>query len=208
MEALLDLYEEPYDPKRPIVCLDERPCQLLREVREPLRMEPGRAQRLDFEYQRGGMAYVSMAFEPLAGWREIVVTERRRKQEFAEEVRHLAEEVYSSAEKIRLVVDNLSTHSPAAFYETFPPEVVRRLVRRVEFAYTPVHGSWLNMVKIELSVLVRQCLRRRLADVEALRREVEGWCKGRNRLGASVEWRFSTEDARTKLRKLYPSVEL
>jgi DDE superfamily endonuclease len=153
------------------------------------------------------MAYVSMAFEPLTGWREIVVTERRRKQEFAEEVRHLAEEVYLGAEKIYLVVDNLSTHSPAAFYEAFPPEIARRLTRRVEFVYTPVHGSWLNMLEIELSVLVRQCLRRRLADAEALRREVEAWCKGRNRLGASVEWRFRTEDARTKLRKLYPSVE-
>ena len=147
-----------------------------------------------------------MAFEPLAGRREIEVTERRRGKVFAEMVGHLAEEVYREAEKVRLVCDNLSTHTASAFYETFLAERAQRLARRVELVYTPVHGSWLNMVEIELSVLVCQCLGRRLADVETLR-EAQAWCEERNRLGASVDWRFTTDDARTKLRKLYPSIE-
>jgi hypothetical protein len=149
-----------------------------------------------------------MAFEPSSGRRWTRVTQRRRgKEEFAEMVGCLAEEIYPEAQKIRLVLDNLSTHTAAAFYETFPAEQARRLARRVEFVYKPVHGSWLNMVEIELSVLVRQCLRRRLADIETLRREVEAWERERNRLGASVDWRFATSDARIKLRSLYPPVE-
>ena len=208
MEAVLDLYEEPHDPLLPVVCFDERPCQLLAEVREPLPGGPGRPERRDHEYERRGMAHVLMAFEPLAGQREVEVTERRRDKEFAEMVGRLAEETYPHAERVRLVCDNLSTHTAAAFYETFPAERARRLSRRIEFVYTPVHGSWLNMVEIELSVLVRQCLKRRLADIETLQREVEAWSAERNRLGASVDWRFTTEDARVKLRKLYPSIEL
>jgi len=209
MEAVLELYEEPYDPKKPVVCFDERPCQLLAEVHEPLPIGAGRpVLRRDHEYERRGTAHVFMAFAPLTGWREVSVRERRRNREFAEEVRRLAEEDYLEAERIRLVLDNLSTHTAAAFYETFPPEQARQLARRVEFVYTPVHGSWLNMVEIELSVLVRQCLgKRRLADIEILRREVEAWEEERNRLGVSVDWRF-TADARTKLRKLYPSIEI
>jgi hypothetical protein len=208
MEAVLDLYEEPYDEKRPVVCFDERPCQLLAEVREePLAGKPGWPERRDHEYERRGMAHVLMAFEPLTGWRRTSVSERRRGKEFAQVVRRLAEDHYQEAEKIRLVCDNLSTHTAAAFYETFSPEVARRLARKVEFAYTPVHGSWLNMVEIEISVLVRQCLKRRLPDTETLRREVEAWAEERNRLGASVDWRFATFDARTKLRKLYPSID-
>ncbi len=207
MEEILDLYEESYDKKRPVVCFDERPCQLLAEVRDPLPVGPNRPERRDHEYERGGMANVLMAFEPLAGWRRAEVTERRRGREFAESVRYLAEEAYPEAEHIRLVLDNLSTHTAAAFYETFPPEQARCLARRVEFRYTPVHGSWLNMVEIELSVLVRQCLGRRLPDIETLRREVDAWQEERNGLGMSVAWRFTAADARTKLRKLYPSVE-
>ncbi len=207
MEAVLDLYEEPHDPLFPVVCFDERPCQLLADVLEPLPGGPGHLERRDHEYERRGMAHVLMAFEPLAGQREVEVTERRRGKEFAEMVGRLAEEVYPEAERIRLVCDNLSTHTAAAFYGTFPPERARRLARRVEFVYTPVHGSWLNMVEIELSVLVRQCLKRRLPDIEVLRREVAAWGAERNRLGASVDWRFTTAGARTKLRKLYPSVE-
>jgi hypothetical protein len=207
MEEVLDLYEEPYDPKRPVVCFDERPCHLLAEVREPLPMRPGLPERRDHEYERGGMAHVLMAFEPLAGRREIGVTERRRGKEFAEMVGRLAQEAYPEAEKIRLVCDNLSTHTAAAFYEAYPAERARRLARRVEFVYTPLHGSWLNMVEIEISVLARQCLRRRLPDIETLRREAQAWCRERNRAGASVDWRFATDDARTKLRKLYPSIE-
>ena len=207
MEEVLDLYEEPHHPRRPVVCFDERPCQLLAEVREPLVGKPGCPERRDHEYERRGMANVLMAFEPLSGWRRASVTERRRGREFAEEVRRLVEEDYSEAERIRLVVDNLSTHSAAAFYESFSPEVARHLARKVEFVYTPVHGSWLNMVEVEISVMVRQCLKRRIPDIETLGREVSAWCEARNRSKASVEWRFTAEDARTKLRKLYPSIE-
>lgn len=205
MEKVLDLYEEPYDPLRPVVCFDERPCQLLAEVTDSLPIAPGRPRRFDSHYERRGICHVLMAFEPLSGWRKVEVSERRRGREFARMVRHLAEENYPRAERIRLVCDNLSTHSAAAFYESFPPEVARSLMKRIEFVYTPVHGSWLNMVEIELSVLVRQCLGRRLPDVEPLRRETQAWCGERNRLGASVDWRFTTADARTKLRSLYPS---
>lgn len=207
MEEVLDLYEQPYDEKRPVVCFDERPCQLLAEVKEPLPGGPGRPERRDHEYERRGMAHVLMAFEPLTGWRRAEVTERRRGREFAEAVRYLLEEAYPHAERIRLVCDNLSTHTAAAFYQTFPAEQARRLARRIEFIHTPVHGSWLNVVEIELSVLARQCLGRRLPDIETLRREVDAWQAERNRLGASVDWRFTTADAREKLRKLYPSIE-
>jgi DDE superfamily endonuclease len=209
MEEILDLYEEPYDPKRPVVCFDERPCQLLAEVREPLlASKPGTPQRrVDFEYERRGMANVLMAFEPLKGRREMRVRERRRKLEFAEMMRHLIEDLYPEAERIRLVVDNLNTHSPAAFYENFSAQEARRMSKKIEFVYTPKHGSWLNMVEIELSVLVRQCLKRRLPDRQALEREARAWCEERNCLGTSVDWRFTTADARSKLRKLYPSID-
>lgn len=161
---------------------------------------------VDHECKRGGTANVHVAFEPLTGWRSVEVTEKRRKQEFAEQMRRLAEEDYPDAEKIRLVLDNLSTHTPAAFYEAFAPERARRLARRIEFVYTPVHGSWLNMAEISISALVRQCLsKRRMPDEGTLRREVEAWAEGRNRQGSSVEWRFTTEDARIKLRSLYPA---
>ena len=212
MEEVLDLYEEDYDPKRPVVCFDERPCQLLADVREPLAARPGGpgggARLLDHGYERGGTANAHVAFEPLTGWRRVEVTERRRKQEFAEQMRRIAEEDYPKAEKVRVVLDNLSTHTAAAFYEAFAPERARRLARRIEFCYTPVHGSWLNMAEIEISALVRQCLgKRRLPDVEALGRETKAWERERNRLGGSVAWRFRTEDARTKLRSLYPSAK-
>lgn len=209
MEAVLDLYEEPYDPKRPVVCFDERPCQLLADLREPTPVGTDRPARRDHEYERRGMAHVFMAFEPLTGcWRATSVRERRRGLEFAEEVRRLVEEVYPNAERLRLVVDNLSTHSPAAFYEAFAPEFARLLSRKVQFVYTPTHGSWLNTVEVELSVLARQCLgKRRIPDAETLEREVRAWAKERNGKGTSVDWRFTTPDARTKLRKLYPSIE-
>jgi DDE superfamily endonuclease len=202
MEEILDLYEEPYDPNKPVVCFDERPCQLLADVRDPLLMEPAGGQpkkRVDSEYERKGTYHVLMAFEPLRGWREVTVSKHRRKQEFALVMKKLAEEVYPDADRIRLVVDNLNTHSPAAFYELFPAEQARRLSKKIEFVYTPTHGSWLNMVEIELSVLVRQCLKRRLADMETLEREAGAWCEERNRLGTSVDWRFTTADARIKL---------
>jgi hypothetical protein len=170
-------------------------------------MGEGRPAREDHEYERRGIAHLFVAFEPLGGWRSVEVHERRRSGEFALAVARLVEEVYSEAEKIRLVVDNLNIHTPACFYEAFEAERARELSRRTEFVYTPVHGSWLNMVEVELSVLVRQCLRRRIADAGVLRREAQAWCEERNRAGASVDWRFTTDDARTKLRKLYPSIE-
>jgi hypothetical protein len=207
MEEILDLCEEPYDPKRPVVCFDERPCQPLAEVRESLASKPGKPKRVDFEYERRGMANVLLALEPLKGRREMRVTERRRKLEFADMMRYLLDDLYPQVERIRLVVDNLNTHSPAAFYESFSAQEARRMSKKIEFVYTPKHGSWLNMVEIELSVLVRQCLKRRLPDTQALEREAGAWCEERNRLGTSVDWRFSTEDARIKLRKLYPSID-
>ena len=208
MEEVLDLYEGPYDPKRPVVCFDERPCQLLAEVRESLRLGAGRPERRDHEYQRQGMAHLFVAFEPLTGWRGVEVRERRRGREFAEFVRHLAEDLYPEAEKIRLVVDNLNIHTPASFYEVFDAERARELSRRIEFRYTPVHGSWLNMAEIEISILVRQCLgKRRVPDVQMLRRETRAWYEARNQQQARVDWRFTTAEARTKLRRLYPSIE-
>jgi transposase len=206
MEEVLELYEEPYDPLRPVLCFDERPCQLIGDVRDPLPMKPGHIERFDSEYERGGVCWVLMSFEPLTGWREVVVSERRRKQEFALAMQRTAQEHYPRAQKIRVVLDNLSTHTAAAFYESFSAEVARKLARRIEFIYTPVHGSWLNMVEIEISVLVRQCLKRRLPDIETLEREAKAWAAQRNRAGASVEWRFRTEDARIKLLSLYPSM--
>jgi hypothetical protein len=180
MEEVLDLYEEPYDEKRPVVCFDERPCQLLAEVREPLRLGAGRPERRDHEYERRGMAHLFVAFEPLRGWRGVEVRERRRGREFAEFVSHLAQDLYPDAKKIRLVVDNLNIHTPASFYELFDPERARELSRRIEFCYTPVHGSWLNMAEIEISVLVRQCL-----GVGAYRRR-RPW-EGRREPGARSE---------------------
>jgi hypothetical protein len=208
MEEVLDLYEEPYDEKRPMVCFDERPCQLLADLREPLGHGACRPKRRDHEYERRGMAHLFVAFEPLTGWRGVEVRERRRGRGFAEFVGHLAEEIYPEAEKIRLVVDNLDIHSAASFYEVFDAERARRLSRRIEFCYTPVHGWWLNMAEIEISVLVRQCLgKRRVPDAKTLGGEARAWCEERNRLGASVHWRFTTKEARTKLRRLYPSIE-
>ncbi len=205
MEEVLDLYEEPYDPKRPMICFDEQPYQMLSDVRDPLPMKLGRPEHVDFEYQREGNAYVHMTFEPLGGFREVGITERRRGVEFARLMEHLVDDLYPEAEKIRVVLDNLSTHTGAAFYEAFPAQRARSLATtKIEFIYTPVHGSWLNMAEIELSVLGRQCLKRRIPDTKALRREVKAWQKERNQLGTSVDWRFTTEDARTKLRSLYP----
>ena len=191
-----------------MVCFDERPCQLLADLREPLGLRAGRPERRDHEYERRGMAHLFVAFQPLTGWRGVEVRERRRGREFAEFVRYLAEDLYPKAEKIRLVVDNLNIHSAASFYEVFDAERARELTRRIEFCYTPVHGSWLNMAEIEISVLVRQRVgKRRVPDAQTLGREARAWCEQRNRLGASVDWRFTTADARTKLRRLYPSME-
>ena len=209
MERVLAVYAEPYDASRPVVCFDERPCALVGEVegRPPLPMRPGVDARQDHEYTRGGLCCALLAFEPLRARRRIWVLPQRRRVEFAEVVRQLCDEVYPEAETVRLVCDQLNTHGAAAFYEAFAPEEARRLAAKVEFVHTPVHGSWLNVVECEFSALVRQCLgHRRLGTVEALRREAEAWVEGRNAEGATVEWQFTTGDARVKLRRLYPSL--
>lgn len=208
MEDVLDVYARPYDPKRPQVCIDEGGKQLLGDVRPPLPVRPGTPRREDYEYQRQGMANLFMVFEPLAGIRQVAVTERKTNQDFARLIRRLVDEWYPQAEKIVLVLDNLSTHSPAALYETFAPAESRRLVERLEIHYTPKHASWLNVAEMELSVLARQCLDRRIPDWETLCREVAAWVARRNAAVMKVDWQFTTADARVKLKRLYPTIEL
>jgi hypothetical protein len=207
MEDVLEVYTQPYDPNRPQVCMDETNKQLLSEVREPLPSQPGQAQRIDYEYQREGVADLFMFFEPLAGKRFVNVSDQRTRKDWAQVMKELADEHYPQAEKIVIVMDNLNTHSPASFYETFGPEEARRLANRFEFHYTPKHGSWLNMAEIELGVLIRQCLSRRISDKETLEKEVNAWQKDRNAKVVKVDWRFTTPDARIKLKHLYPVID-
>jgi hypothetical protein len=204
MEDVLDVYHRPYDEKRPLVCLDEASKQLIGEVIEPIPAEPGQPERYDYEYTRNGTADLFMVSEPLAGWRAVKVTERRTSVDFAEVVRWLVEEVHEEAEVVVLVMDNLNTHKLASLYEAFPPEQARRIAERLEIHHTPKHGSWLNMAEIELSVLSRQCLDRRIETREELEREVAAWEEERNERGVEIQWRFTTADARIKLRRLYP----
>jgi hypothetical protein len=207
MEDVLDLYHLPYDEKRPVVCLDETFKQLIGEVREPLPMRSGQPQRYDNVYVRNGVASLFMAFEPLAGWRHVTVTAQRRRVEFAQVVRELLEGRYKECDKLVLVLDQLNTHSPASFYEAFCPEEARRIVSRLEFRYTPKHGSWLNMAEIELSALARQCLCRRIPANEKLTKEIDAWEHERNAKRAKTKWQFTTADARIKLHSLYPSIQ-
>ena len=204
---MLDVYTRPYDPLRPQVCMDETSKQLLRDTREPLPMEPGRPERRDYEYERGGVANVFMFMEPLAGRRWIDITEHRTKGDWAHQIEELLDVRYPEAERIVLVMDNLNTHTPASLYETFEPEEAKRLAEKLQIHYTPKHGSWLNMAEIELSVLSRQCLERRVPDFEALEREANAWQDRRDGAGITVDWRFSTDDARIKLKRLYPSFQ-
>lgn len=204
MEDVLDLYAEPYDPARPVVCLDERPLVLRDHVRPSLPPAPGRPAREDYEYKRCGTGCLALAFEPHRGRRHAWVGERRTALDFAGWLKELSDVHYPAAELIRLVVDNLNTHGPGALYEAFPPAEARRLAQRFEWHYTPKHGSWLNMVEIELSVLADQCLDRRLPTLGAVGAEVQAWEAARNAAGATVTWRFATADARTKLHRLYP----
>jgi hypothetical protein len=206
MEDLLDLYEEPPDPKRPTVCFDELPYQIVAETRCPIPAQPGRPARIDYEYRRNGTANLFMAFDPDRGWRHVSVTDRRTKRDFAHELRRLADEDYPDADVIRLVTDNLNTHTTAALYDTFPPAEARRIAKKLEFHYTPKHGSWLDMAEIELSVLSGQCLDRRMGDRPTLEREVAAWEAERNDTRATVEWRFTSAAARTKLHRVYPAV--
>ncbi len=206
MEDVLDLYEEPYDLRKPVVCFDELPFQLVAETRIPLPTKPGRPQRYDYEYERRSTANVFAIFDAGRGWRHVEVTERRTGVDFAYQMRKLADEHYPQAEKIRVVLDNLNTHTGAALYRTFEPAEARRILRRLEFHHTPKHASWLNQVEVELSVLSRQCLSgRRIPDKEMLARELTAWESERNERGVTVEWRFTATDAREKLARLYPA---
>jgi hypothetical protein len=207
MEDVLEVYIQPYDPKRPQVCMDETSKQLLSDVRNPLPAQPGHPQRVDYEYEREGVANLFMFFEPLAGKRFVQVTEQRTRKDWAHAMKTLADEIYPLAEKIVIVMDNLNTHSPISFYETYVPEEARRLANRFEFHYTPKHGSWLNMAEIELGILVRQCLSRRIADKNTVEQEVNAWQNDRNEKVVKVNWRFTSADARIKLKSLYPKIE-
>jgi hypothetical protein len=207
MEDVLDVYHRPLDPKRPLICLDEASKQLIGEAAQPVPAVPGQPERIDYEYTRNGTANLFMISEPLSGRRHVAVTDRRTAVDFAEAVRTLVEEMYPEAEKVVLVMDNLNTHKLASLYEAFPPEQAKRLADRLEVHYTPKHGSWLNMAEIELSVLSRQCLDRRIETREELEREVAAWERERNERGVPIRWRFTTADARIKLRRLYPTTQ-
>ena len=205
MEDVLDLYAEAHDPLRPVVCFDESPYQLIGETRTPLPVKPGQPQRYDYEYKREGTCNVFMILEPTTGWRHVEVTAQRTKHDFAHQMRALVDVHFPQADVIRLVVDNLNTHSPAALYETFEPAEARRITRKLEFHYTPKHGSWLNMAEIEIGVLAKQCLDRRLPTMDRVREEVAAWEAKRNSAKAMIQWRFTTPAARDKLGRLYPS---
>lgn len=206
MEDVLDVYARPYDPKRPQVCFDELPVQLIAETRRPLPSKPGQPERFDYEYKRNGTRNLFLFFQPLAGWRHVLITEHRTKIDYAQAMRHLVDDLFPEATVVVVVQDNLNTHTPAALYEAFEPAEAKRILDRLEFHYTPKHGSWLNMVEIELSVLSEQCLDRRIPDDEALRQEVKAWETERNERRATVNWRFGTSDARVKLERLYPNL--
>jgi hypothetical protein len=205
MEDVLDLYAEPYDPLRPRVCFDERPYQMVSETRLPLPARPGQSQRYDYEYRREGTCNLFLFVQPERGWRHVTVTERRTTQDFAHCMKDLVDTYYPDAEVIRVVLDNLNTHTLAALYEAYAPVEARRIVRKLEFHYTPKHGSWLNMAEAELAVLSNQCLDQRLGNVQAVQSEIAAWEQQRNDVHATINWRFTVEDARVKLERLYQS---
>ena len=207
MEDVLEVYHRQYGDKEVLVCLDETSKQLVQETRPPLPGRPGRAQAHDYEYRRNGVNNLFMLFAPLEGWRRVEVTERRTKVDWAEVVRKLVDEDYPDRDRIVLVMDNLNTHHPASLYEAFEPSEAQRIAKRLEIHYTPKHGSWLNMAEPELAVLARQCLDRRIPDQELLGKETQAWQEQRNRNAVRADWRFTTQDARIKLRSLYPSLQ-
>jgi transposase len=207
MEDVLAVYHRPPDDSRPVVCVDEGGKQLIGDTRDPLPIRPGSVARVDHEYVRAGVANLFLAFEPLAGWRHVEVTERKTSVDFAHFVRRLVDEQYPDAERVVLVLDNLSTHTPASLYQAFEAAEARRLCERLEWHYTPKHGSWLNVAECELSVLARQCLDRRIPDMGTLRREVGSWERDRNAASVAADWQFTTTEARTRLKRLYPVIE-
>jgi hypothetical protein len=204
MEDVLEVYHRPYDPQRPVICMDEASKQLVAEVRQPLPPEPGKPLRYDCEYERRGTCNIFMFCEPLRGWRHVRVTQRRTRVDWAFALRDVLDDEYRDAERVVLVMDNLNTHSPSSFYEAFTPQEARRLTERLEIHYTPKHGSWLDIAECELSVLGRQCLARRIDDPQRLADEIEAWERDRNASARTVNWQFTTSDARIKLRRLYP----
>jgi hypothetical protein len=206
MEDVLEVYQRPYDPQRPIVCMDEQPTQLVKQTRQPVPAAPGRSARYDYEYERNGTANNFMFTEPLGNWRKVNVRAQKTRRDWAEEIKELLDVDFPDAERVVLVCDNLNTHTPGALYEAFAPAQARRLLNRLEIHHTPKHGSWLNVAEIELSVLTKQCLARRLPDLETLRGEAAAWSAQRNGSGKHVDWQFTTADARVKLKRLYPII--
>lgn len=204
MEDILELYHEPYDPNYPVVCFDEMPYCMFKDVLSALPMKPGKVERFDYEFERKGVCNIFIFFQPLTGWRQVVVFERRRKKELAVCLEKIVNEWFPEARQIRLVCDNLNTHNPSTLYENFDASEARRMVRKLDFRYTPKHGSWLNMAELELSVLSRQCLKRRIPTIEDVRIACSAWSEKRTEKRIGVDWRFSVEDARDKLGRLYP----
>jgi hypothetical protein len=207
MENVLDIYKRPYNEKNPWLCFDESCKQLVKETRLPIPAEPGKLERYDYQYERNGVANLFMFFEPLTGWRHVEVTNQRTAIDYAHQMKYLVDERYPQAEKIGVIQDQLNTHVRASLYKAFEPKEAKRILDKLEFHYTPKHGSWLNMAEIELSVLNRQCLNRRLPDQDTLKLEIATWEEDRNQQSCSVNWRFTTADARIKLKRLYPSIQ-
>lgn len=208
MEDVLEIYKKPYDPKVPVVCMDEQPTQLIKETRRKIAVEPGQAERVDYEYERNGTAVNFMFTEPLGRWRKVTVRGRKTSVDWAHEIQTLLNEDYPDTEKVILVCDNLNTHKVASLYEAFEPKEARQLAERFEIHYTPKHGSWLNVAEIELSVFTRQCLDRRISDRVTLHQEAQAWYRKRNAGQKAVDWQFTTEDARVKLKRLYPQIQM
>lgn len=206
MEDVLEIYKKPFDPKYPVVCMDESSQQQIKEVRQPIPVEKGQPERYDTEYERNGVSNLFIFFEPLAGWRHLEVTNQRTALDWAKQIRDLVDVYYPKAERITLVMDNLNTHCGASLYKAFEPQEARRILERLDIHYTPSPSSWLNMAEIELSILSRQCLGRRLPDQDTLKKEVTAWANRRNAHPSSMDWQFTTSDARIKLRRLYPNI--
>ena len=206
MEVVLDVYKRPYNKKNPVICMDETPKQLIGETRVPIPQRSGTPARYDYEYKRNGVSNIFMASEPLTGKRYTKVTEFKKKIDWAKFIESIAE-LYRDADKITLVMDNLGTHTIGSFYEVYPPEKAKALIDRFEFIYTPKHGSWLNMAEIELNVMQRQCLNRRIPDIDMLSDQVVSWTKARNSKVCSINWQFTTQDSRVKLKRLYPTID-
>jgi hypothetical protein len=207
MENVLEAYKRPYSRKHPLVCMDEKPKQLIKETRTPLPCKRGTARRFDYEYERNGTANVFIFVEPLRGWRRVAVTERRTKRDWAHQVKHLLDEHYAKASTVKLVMDNLNTHKLASLYEAFEPAEARRLAEKLELVYTPKHGSWLNVAEVELAVLEKQSLGGRIASRDCLTDRINAWQTERNEKKARIDWQFTTENARVKLRRLYPQIQ-